>query len=137
MSTLPSPSVTMAGMSPPSPKRGVKALPSSSALFDTGGASKAVLLTLSQAHGAGAVHKLQEAIPIDRVVFEQSREKARDRCRSRLVNAPCGHALVQGVDQDGNATWLQNVVDGRRDLRRHRFLSLQPLRIKIDDAGDF
>ena len=53
-----------------------------------------------------------------------------------VVDAAGGHALVLGVDQDGDALGLSDVLDGVEDLRGHGLLRLQALGVDLDDAGD-
>ena len=41
-----------------------------------------------------------------------------------------------GLNHDGNALWLQHLIDGVGDLRRHARLDLQSPRIGFHDARE-
>ena len=52
-----------------------------------------------------------------------------------LVHAAGGHALVGRLDDHGDASRLQHLIEGIGDLHCHLFLDLQPAGIDIHEPG--
>src|SRR6185312_13307293 len=100
-------------------------------------------LNLADSRGRGRRYSVPEAVDADelqefhpraRVVAEHAKHLAGDHGHATLVHAARGHALVRGVDDDGDAGRLQVVLDALRDLRGQRLLHLQALGIGLDDT---
>src|SRR5882672_3420763 len=70
------------------------------------------------------------------VVAEGAQHAAGHHGDVGLVHAARGHALVRRLDDDGDATRLQDVLQGVGDLRRELLLDLQAVRIGVDHSGE-
>src|SRR5690606_34611773 len=67
---------------------------------------------------------------------ELAEQLARDHRHALLAYPARRHALVHALDDDADPFGLQHVVNAVRDLRRHRFLNLEPAREGLDDARE-
>src|SRR6188508_166986 len=83
---------------------------------------------------AGSPNHRQEFCPRARIGAEVAKKLARDHGHAVLAHAARGHALVDSFDDDADAARLQHVLDAVRDLRRQRFLHLQPACERLDDT---
>ncbi len=72
-----------------------------------------------------------------RIASESAEHPARHHGASRLIDAAHAHALMAGIDHDGNTARLEDVVKRIGDLRRHLLLNLQPFGKAIEEAGEF
>ena len=59
------------------------------------------------------------------ILLENAGESGSDHGYIGFTDAARGHALMLGIDQNGNALWLQNLLDTVGDLRGQGFLGLQ------------
>src|SRR5579859_3699763 len=83
---------------------------------------------------SGMADHREELAARDLVGAEVAQHGRRHHRNSGLVHAARRHALMRRLDDDGNASRLQNVLDGVGDLRVHFLLHLEPARIRLDDA---
>src|SRR4051812_27559285 len=132
--------------SPSASNFGVKARPSSTSLVEPGAANADGLATsvsrakngcsalasaLGSTLGSALAHQCHESNLLGRIVAERADELGRDRRGAELLHAAQRHAHVLGLEQDGDAAWIEDLVDRSRDLRSQALLRLQSPRIEI------
>ena len=79
----------------------------------------------------------QEAILQFLVSLEHACELGRNGRDIGVMHAPCCHALMLCVQQDGDTSWAQRFGDAISDLCGHRLLRLQALAEDFHDARQF
>src|SRR5450432_3852305 len=70
-------------------------------------------------------------------VAENSPHGGGDGAGTRLTHAAHRHAEVLALDDHDDAARLKNVFEGVSNLHGQPFLDLRPLRVKIDQPGEF
>src|SRR5215813_3101164 len=99
--------------SPSASNFGVKARPSSTSLIEPG-AAKTGDWTTSASHTkrrSALVHQGHESNLLGRIVAERADELGRDRRGAELLHTAQRHAHMLGLDQDGDAARIEDLVD--------------------------
>src|SRR5687767_2072448 len=105
MTTSPVPaSVTIAGISPSAPKRGVNLVEVSRSCACASPSAGATMRS-------GRAEQSQEALLLGGIIAEDAAELRGHRDRAVLVDAANGHAEMLGLDHHGDAARLERVVD--------------------------
>src|SRR5690606_4721691 len=82
-----------------------------------------------------AVNEAQKLCSRACIVAEGAQHFACDHRNAALVHAASGHALMDGVDDDADTTWLENFVDAVSDLSGELLLDLEPSRVAVYHAS--
>ena len=79
------------------------------------------------------VREIEELRSCARVVSEETAQRTRDHLGVLLLDTAHARAEVDCLDDDADTGWLEDSVDGVRDLLRQPLLNLQPPSIDLDD----
>src|SRR5580704_16896784 len=80
------------------------------------------------------VDERQELLPGLGLIAKHAQHPAGDKVGATLADAPVDHAMMRGLDHDGDPARFQDLLDRVGDLRGEPLLDLQPLGEDLDHA---